>query len=119
MRSRCHDASVLVIDLGTRVVDGVVTRGGGRRRSRLSERSGSLELALRFARLDGRMTASLHRLLAGSALAAGAVTLGLAAGGVAGMDEELAAATRPPAVEDHLVEYRPDCPARAPGPRAL
>ena len=62
------------------------------------------------------MTARLHRLLAGGALAAGAVTLGFAAGGVAAVDDELAAAVAPtpaPVVRDAMIEYRPyDCPAR-------
>lgn len=64
------------------------------------------------------MTARLHRLLAGGALAAGAVTLGFAAGGVAAVDDDLAAAAQPtptPTVRDALVEYRPyDCPPREP-----
>lgn len=55
-----------------------------------------------------------HRLFAGGALAAGAVTLGLATSGVAGVDEDLAAATRPaPQVQERLVAYD-DCPRLRP-----
>jgi len=66
-----------------------------------------------------RMTSALHRLLGAGALAAGAVTLGFAAGGVAAVDDDLVAATRPaPPVRDALVEYRPvtrpECSERLP-----